>query len=69
LRTALGESLGQLRHQFTHRDLALEVVALADRGGRLARGAADARFCGPAELEALALSALAKKALALRRPM
>jgi len=65
-----GASLGQLRHPLTHRDLRLEVLELEDCGGRLrtsARG--DARFCSPGELARLPLSALAKKALALARPM
>jgi len=65
-----GAPLGQLRHQLTHRDLRLEVWALEDRGGRLRPSArAEARFCGGAELADLPLSALAKKALALARPM
>jgi A/G-specific adenine glycosylase len=70
LRAAVGPSLGRLRHQFTHRDLALEVVSLEYRTGRLSRGArAEARFCAAADLERLPLSKLTKKALALRRPM
>ena len=70
VRTSLGPSLGRLRHRFTHRDLALEVVRLDDAGGRLSRAArAEARFCSPADLERLPLSKLTKKALALRRPM
>jgi len=70
VRASRGPSLGRLRHQFTHRDLALEVVRLEDAGGRLARGArAAARFCSAADLERLPLSRLAKKALALHRPM
>jgi A/G-specific adenine glycosylase len=65
-----GPALGRLRHQLTHRDLRLEVVALGDLRGRIsARARAEARFCGPAELERLPLSSLTKKALALRRPM
>jgi A/G-specific adenine glycosylase len=65
-----GPSLGSVRHRFTHRDLSLEVLALVDRGGRLSRAArAQARFCAAADLEALALSKLTKKALALQRPM
>jgi A/G-specific adenine glycosylase len=70
IRTAPGDTLGQVRHRFTHRDLRLEVVRLADSGGRLSPAARpEARFCGPAELARLPLSALAKKALALHRPM
>jgi A/G-specific adenine glycosylase len=70
LRAAVAESLGRLRHQFTHRDLALEVVALEYRGGRLSRAArAGARFCGAADLGRLPLSKLTVKALALREPM
>jgi A/G-specific adenine glycosylase len=68
LAAAPGPGLGQVRHLFTHRDLRLELYGLEDRGGRLARRP-DARFCGPAELEALPLSRLMKKALALARPM
>jgi A/G-specific adenine glycosylase len=68
--TSIGPSLGLLRHQFTHRDLALEVVRLENAGGRLARAArAEARFCSAADLERLPLSKLTKKALALRSPM
>jgi len=68
--TVPGASLGRVRHKFTHRDWTLEVVALGDSGGRLARGRrAEARFCSPAERARLPLSALAKKALALQRPM
>ena len=70
LGTAVGPSLGRLRHQFTHRDLALEVVSLEYRTGRLSRGArGEARFCAAADLERLPLSKLTKKALALHRPM
>ena len=66
----VGPSLGRLRHQLTHRDLRLEIVALGDSRGRVsARVQAEARFCGPAELERLPLSSLTKKALAFRRPM
>jgi len=68
LTVAAGAELGRVRHLFTHRDLRLEVVTLEPRGGRLARGR-EARFCGAAELEALPLSRLMKKALALRRPI
>jgi len=68
--TSVGPSLGRLRHQFTHRDLALEVLHLDHQGGRLSRGGrAEARFCSAADLERLPLSKLTKKALALRRPM
>jgi A/G-specific adenine glycosylase len=70
VRTAIGPSLGRVRHQFTHRDLALEVLRLDDAGGRLSRAAKpDARFCSAADLERLPLSKLTKKALALRSPM
>jgi A/G-specific adenine glycosylase len=70
VRAAAGSALGRLRHQLTHRDLRLEVLAFEDRGGRLAKAArADARFCSDADLARLPLSTLAKKALALRRPM
>ena len=68
LEVAAGSRLGQVRHLFTHRDLRLELYALEDRGGRLARSP-DARFCSPADLEALPLSRLMKKTLALARPM
>ena len=68
LEVAAGSRLGQVRHLFTHRDLRLELYALEDRGGRLARSP-DARFCSPADLDALPLSRLMKKALALARPM
>jgi A/G-specific adenine glycosylase len=70
LRAAVGPSLGRLRHQFTHRDLSLEVVSLECPTGRLSRGTRrEARFCGRADLERLPLSKLTKKALALQRPM
>jgi A/G-specific adenine glycosylase len=70
IRTAPGGVLGQVRHRFTHRDLRLEVMRLTDSGGRLRPAVRrEARFCGAAELARLPLSALAKKALALRRPM
>jgi A/G-specific adenine glycosylase len=70
LRTRASGSLGRLRHQFTHRDLRLEVVALEVTGGRVARKVrAEARFCTAADLGRLPLSKLTKKALALRRPM
>src|SRR5258706_770960 len=70
VRTSLGPSLGSLRHRFTHRDLALEVVRLEDAGGRLSRAArAEARFCSAADLQRLPPSKLTKKAPALRRPM
>lgn len=66
LRVTAGEALGGLRHQFTHIDLELDVVALDDRGGRLAAGArAEARLCDPDDIAALPLSRLMKKALAL----
>jgi A/G-specific adenine glycosylase len=68
LDVATGAALGQVRHLFTHRDLRLALFALDDRGGRLARSP-DARFASPAELDALPLSRLMKKALALARPM
>ena len=68
LDAAAGAALGQVRHLFTHRDLRLELFALEDRGGRLARSP-EARFASPAELDALPLSSLMKKALALARPM
>ncbi len=68
LRVAAGTPLGTVRHAFTHLDLTLDVVALEDRGGRVAgRAAADARFCGTDDLAALPLSRLMKKALALPR--
>jgi A/G-specific adenine glycosylase len=66
LRVEAGEALGRLRHQFTHLDLALEIVALDDRGGRLAaRARAEARLCDRDEVATLPLSRLMKKALAL----
>ena len=65
-----GASLGRLRHQLTHRDLRLEVWALEQRGGRLRASArSDARFCTSGDLAELPLSALARKALALARPI
>ena len=70
VRTSIGASLGRVRHQFTHRNLALEVLRLDDAGGRLSRAArAEARFCSAADLARLPLSKLTKKALALRSPM
>ncbi|MFI5315280.1 MAG: A/G-specific adenine glycosylase [Myxococcota bacterium] len=70
IRAAVGESLGRLRHQFTHRDLSLEVMALEYRAGRLSRaGRAGVRFCTAPDLERLPLSTLTRKALALRSPM
>jgi hypothetical protein len=46
------------------------VRALERARGRITRNVrAEARFCSAAELERLPLSKLAKKALALRRPM
>jgi adenine-specific DNA glycosylase len=66
----LGDSLGSVRHLFTHRDLRLEVVALTRESGSPPRARrAEARFCGAAELAGLPLSKLTKKALALGRPM
>jgi len=70
LRAAPGASLGRLRHRLTHLDLRLEVIALEDRGGRLRPTARpEARFANAADRSRLPLSALAKKALALARPM
>ena len=70
IRSAPAGPLGRVRHLLTHRDLRLQVVRLTDSGGRLERAARrEARFCGARELDRLPLSALAKKALALRRPM
>ena len=69
LSVAAGPALGQVRHQFTHLDLTLDVVGLEDLGGRLSpRARADALLCGPDALEALPLSRLMKKALAISRP-
>jgi len=66
LRVTAGPALGRLRHQFTHLDLALEIVALDDGGGRLAAHTrAEARLCSPDEVAKLPLSRLMKKALAL----
>jgi len=66
LRVAIGSALGEVRHQFSHIDLRLEIVALDDRGGRLAtRARPEAQLCGPDELALLPLSRLMKKALAL----
>ena len=66
-----GPSLGRLRHQFTHRDLALEVVRLDDAGGRLAarRPRRGALLLGAPTSSGCRSRALTKKALALRRPM
>ncbi len=67
---SLGDSLGKVRHLFTHRDLSLEVVALThERGAPPRAGRAEARFCAAPDLDELPLSKLTKKALALRRPM
>jgi len=66
---APGAALGSVRHAFSHIDLRLELVALEDRGGRLAtRARADAKLCGKADAARLPLSALMKKVLALSRP-
>ena len=66
LRVAAGAALGRIRHQFTHLDLSLDVVALEDRGGRLEAGVrSEARLCARDELAELPLSRLMKKALAL----
>jgi A/G-specific adenine glycosylase len=68
LESAPGAALGGLRHAFTHRALELDLVALEDRGGRLAATArAEARLCTPGEIADLPLSRLMKKALALAR--
>ena len=66
LRTRPGRRLGGVRHQLSHRLLDVRVLELELVGGRLrqtARG--EARWCGPAELEALPLSTLMRKILPL----
>jgi A/G-specific adenine glycosylase len=66
LRAGAGSELGSVRHVFTHRALALRVIALEPRGGRLRRDcAADARWCTRAQIDALPLSRLMHKAIAL----
>ena len=68
IEVAAGAPLGGLRHVFTHRVLELDLIALEDRGGRLAaRARAEARLCTPGEIGELPLSQLMKKALALTR--
>ncbi len=69
LEVVAGPSLGEIRHQFSHIDLRLELIRLEDRGGRVAtRARAEARLCGPAEIALLPLSRLMKKVLALPSP-
>jgi adenine-specific DNA glycosylase len=69
IEVAPGAALGSVRHAFSHIDLRLELVALEDRGGRLATHArSDAKLCGRADAAQLPLSALMKKVLALSRP-
>jgi A/G-specific adenine glycosylase len=68
LRAEAGEPLGEVRHQFSHIDLTLEVLRLDDLGGRLTqRARADTRLCDDDELADLPLSRLMKKALAVSR--
>ncbi len=68
LRAEAGEPLGEIRHQFSHIDLTLEVLRLDDLGGRLSAGArADSRLCDAEALAELPLSRLMKKALAISR--
>jgi A/G-specific adenine glycosylase len=68
LRAEPGEPLGEVRHQFSHIDLTLEVLRLDDRGGRLAeRARVDSRLCAAEELAELPLSRLMKKALGVLR--
>jgi A/G-specific adenine glycosylase len=70
LAVEVGDTLGGVRHLFTHRDLSLELYALYDRGGRIPAAARpEARFCGAEALAALPLSRLMNKALALARPI
>jgi A/G-specific adenine glycosylase len=58
--------LGALKHQFTHRTLALQVFRAEAKPGRIARREYDAhRWVGRAAFAQLGLSAVARKALAL----
>ncbi len=67
LRVVAREPLGEVRHVFTHRALTLRVVALERVAGRLRAGADpdQARWCTRREIEALPLSRLMQKVLAL----
>lgn len=58
------EPIGVVRHLFSHRALTLNLIRLRPSGGRLRRDS-DTRFCGPAELAELPLSALMRKTLTL----
>jgi len=64
LRAQTAGELGRIRHIFTHRALTLQVVRLGPPSGRLRPGS-DARWCSPAEIAQLPLSALMKKTLRL----
>jgi A/G-specific adenine glycosylase len=67
IRVVAREPLGEVRHVFTHRALTLRVVALEQLGGRLRPGTdpEQTRWCTRAEIEALPLSRLMHKVLAL----
>jgi A/G-specific adenine glycosylase len=66
VRTACGERLGTVEHQFTHRALRLDVFRLERRGGRLRlRDGVAARWCTRSERAGLALSRLMQKTLEL----
>ncbi len=65
LRVRVGESLGVVRHVFTHRVLTLEVVRLERGGGRLRARDGVARWCAPDAFDSVPLSTLARKTLAL----
>ena len=67
LETRTARALGTLRHLFSHRALTLEIVELERVGGRFRSGSEPLRFCATEELEALPLSTLMKRALAVVR--
>ncbi len=60
-----GRDLGEVRHAFTHRALTLRVVELEHRGGRLRARDGEARWCSRSEVDALPLSRLVRKLIAL----
>lgn len=64
LDTGGAERIGSVEHAFTHRSLTLTLLRLRPGAGRLRRGG-EARFCTPAQLDELALSALTRKTLQL----
>ncbi len=61
------ETLGSVRHAFTHRALEVRVVRLCRASGRLRAAAESARWCDPPTLAELPLSKLTRKTLELAR--